>query len=82
MAQEVDTILIYRRMFLKKGKNHNVTRRYIIDLRKYSFEKYLHEAWILFSRTLDIVGVKKNSSSRSMKRREGVFSSKTQKRYV
>jgi hypothetical protein len=58
---------------LKKGKNHNVTRRYIIDLRRYSFEKYFHEAWILFSRTLDIVGIKKNSSSRSMKRREGVF---------
>jgi len=40
---------------LKKGKNHTVTRRYIIDLRRCSFGKYFHEAWILFIRTLDIV---------------------------
>jgi len=44
-----------------------------------SFREHFQEAWILFIRTLDIVVTKKNSSSRSMKRREGVFSSKTQK---
>ena len=35
-----------------------------------------------FQGTLDIVVINGNSSSRSMKRREGVFSPKTQKRYV
>ena len=35
-----------------------------------------------FQDTSDIVVINGNSSSRSMKRREGVFSPKTQKRYV
>ena len=37
---------------------------------------------IIHQNTMDIVVTNRNSSSRSMKRREGVFSSKTQKRYV
>jgi hypothetical protein len=40
-----------------------------------------YEAWI-FLRSVDILTKHKYSSLRNMKRREGVFSPKAQKRYV
>jgi hypothetical protein len=79
MAQEVDTILIYRRTFRKKGTIIMSQGDTLLIFGGVASENiftkpgyYSSEHWILL----------KNSSSRSMKRREGVFSSKTQKWYM
>jgi hypothetical protein len=44
-------------------------------------ESIVYEA-LMFLRSMDVLARYKNSSLRSMKRREGVFSPKAQKRYV
>ena len=75
-------ISIFGKTLWKRGKSCQVTRSNNIDFWKYSLEACFYEASTLFQDTSDIVVINDNSSSRSMKRREGVFSPKTQKRYV
>jgi hypothetical protein len=79
MAQEVDTILSTKERFEKREKIILSQGDTLLIFGGIASENiftkpgyYSSEHWILL----------KNSSSRSMKRREGVFSSKTQKRYA
>ena len=88
MAQEGDAMLTFgkennvelRRSFRRSAKAQNKFSRNTAS--SFQYEKEIHcSQSIMFFRKLYII-MEYGYSSRSMKRREGVFSPKAQKRYV
>jgi hypothetical protein len=81
MAQEGDTMLIFGDCFEEAVLRHKINFEEI-PLRQLWYEKEIYcLRSIMFLQRLDVF-TKYGYPSRSMKRREGVFSPKAQKRYV